>query len=856
MKKVILPILLAFILWSYYSVLAQDLIHNFDDIGADTNFVWTSNVEGGNSYFTWQQDSNDKVEGTASLDIKTAIDSLHSWGSYSQLIYRMPEGQFLDWSSSDTLHLWMKIVSAPVYPQYMSFRIQLIDKGPAGSDQDETYLYQNDLVLDAVSGWFELKVPLHEINSQGRTVVPADSGFVVAPGNWGGFSYNDDKLNIDKLVGWNIVCVTTTTALDPNPPAGHANVPADSLEFKIDKFERTGNKAIPFVVFNGIAVPAQLGTPWVWGGAAISVEEGAGPVPNSNALKWVMGDDYGNGWNGFGFDVVPPFNLSGGWATDSLKFMMKTDATGDSLRAQFENGVGKVGVIFNTANDTLWHQYSFALRDMVPMEGTTGFDPANITTFGIMTQHDSALGILGKVAYMTNMWTGNPVINVIPPSAPSGISVITNNDYSNTIIWSDVPGQKNETYNVYYSLNPITDITAPDVDVAVTGITHGTKLAVHQLLAPGSDQNVSYYYAVVCRSDGGILGTPGGTSTATQNMAKGVTTIHWGAPPNFVADADLSEWDGITSFRMYPSDHSGTVVTNTNIPNDTVCSADAYIAMDENYLYVAFHINTNNVYYDPNLDAVGNSYLNTCPDLFIGLYNWHGASHTGLETGAQPDYHLRFSQNHIRIDNMGVDSLELYGSNYAWNPTRFPDPLAGYNVEARIPWTDMAHKADNGNTRTDHVFIPKEGMRIPIDFEINNVSPSATQRDGQLDYSSAANGNSWQNVAVWTYTWINDKWFTGVNGNAQTINSYTLSQNYPNPFNPTTNIRYSIEKASLVTLNVFDILGRKVATLVNQYQTAGVHTVNFNASNLASGVYFYRLEAGSFNNVKKMLLIK
>ena len=85
-------------------------------------------------------------------------------------------------------------------------------------------------------------MPLHEINSQNRTVVPADSGFVEAPGNWGGFSYNDDKLNIDKLIGWDIVSVTTTTALNPNPPAGWTNIPADSLEFKIDQFERTGNK--------------------------------------------------------------------------------------------------------------------------------------------------------------------------------------------------------------------------------------------------------------------------------------------------------------------------------------------------------------------------------------------------------------------------------------------------------------------------------------------------------------------------------------------------------------------------------------------------------------------------------------
>jgi hypothetical protein len=340
-------------------------------------------------------------------------------------------------------------------------------------------------------------------------------------------------------------------------------------------------------------------------------------------------------------------------------------------------------------------------------------------------------------------------------------------------------------------------------------------------------------------------------------MAKGVTTVHWGAPANFVADADLSEWAGITPFRMYPSDHSGTVVTNTNIPSDTVCSADAYVAMDADYLYVAFHVNSNNVYYDPLLDKAGTTYLNTCPDLFIGLYNWHGASHTGLESGANPDYHLRFSQHHIRIDNMGVDSLEVYGSDYAWNDARFPDPLAGYNVEARIPWTDLAHKSDLGNTRNDNLFVPLEGMRIPIDFEINNVSPGKTQRDGQLDYSSAANGNSWSNVGLWTFTWNGNKWeVTGVTDRNQTVNSYKLEQNYPNPFNPSTSIRYSIIQPGKVVLKVYDILGREITTLVNQFQVAGNYTVNFDASKLASGVYFYRIESGAFQNVKKMMLLK
>lgn len=121
-------------------------------------------------------------------------------------------------------------------------------------------------------------------------------------------------------------------------------------------------------------------------------------------------------------------------------------------------------------------------------------------------------------------------------------------------------------------------------------------------------------------------------------------------------------------------------------------------------------------------------------------------------------------------------------------------------------------------------------------------------------------------VSLWEYTQIDSPYvwseytsawpLTSVQEGTGTPDSYSLSQNYPNPFNPSTAISYKLSANSYVTLKVYDVLGREVATLVDEKQNAGTHVVSFNASRLPSGVYFYRLNAGTFTATRKMLMIK
>ncbi len=85
---------------------------------------------------------------------------------------------------------------------------------------------------------------------------------------------------------------------------------------------------------------------------------------------------------------------------------------------------------------------------------------------------------------------------------------------------------------------------------------------------------------------------------------------------------------------------------------------------------------------------------------------------------------------------------------------------------------------------------------------------------------------------------------------------YALKQNYPNPFNPTTNISFDLPKESTVQLQIYDIQGKLVSTLVNERMDEGTHSVSYNSSGLPSGVYFYRLQTDEFTDIKRMLLLK
>ncbi|MBS1518987.1 MAG: T9SS type A sorting domain-containing protein [Bacteroidetes bacterium] len=162
---------------------------------------------------------------------------------------------------------------------------------------------------------------------------------------------------------------------------------------------------------------------------------------------------------------------------------------------------------------------------------------------------------------------------------------------------------------------------------------------------------------------------------------------------------------------------------------------------------------------------------------------------------------------------------------------------AGFDIERKdqkektnVSWKKIGSLSGHGTTSIVQNYFFKDN---------NLLTGSYSYRLKQIDF----NGN-------FEYFNLSNEVVIGI------PEKFELSQNYPNPFNPSTKIDFSLPADGLVTMKIFDMSGKEVMTLLNEVKTAGYHSVNFNASNLSSGIYFYRLSAADYTDTKKMMLVK
>ncbi len=254
---------------------------------------------------------------------------------------------------------------------------------------------------------------------------------------------------------------------------------------------------------------------------------------------------------------------------------------------------------------------------------------------------------------------------------------------------------------------------------------------------------------------------------------------------------------------------------------------------------------------------VGNGTIALSDNAESGIGNW---TVTGAWSVHTDSYHSASHSFAYAPYSANADgSLTLATPfNSTSTPVLFLTFWQRYDLENSYDFGAVEVSSDNGTTwQTVASYTGTNLTWTQQSFNITNYSAGSSQVKIRFHLTSDAGvqNQGW---------WVDDITLTDYCGTLTGVNqthsgtpvTFALNQNYPNPFNPSTTIKFQLPKQAYVTIKVYDILGRLVATLVNENKEAGFYNVNFDASNLASGLYIYKIEAGDFTDTKKMMLIK
>jgi len=661
----------------------------------------------------------------------------------------------------------------------------------------------------------------------------------IVDGSWHHFTIalKDFIINVEDINKTDIVAVSFETE------TGIAS------EIYIDKVW-IGQPELPITmtIFDGQSlVPGIEHEAWGFENNDLVLVEGEGFQPGTPAILWETSNW---DWQGHGFKFnTHDFTYS--MTVDTVKIKIKAPAGINDLALEFYDVnyystylSAKIVLDESIVTwDGEWKSLEIPLADFNVPEG---FDVSQIYELGV-TAADSTIP---ERLLLDDIWIGSPYIetDMTPPEPPATVTVTVDEDtpYINYIVWEDVGSEYSESYDVYASAEPITDLTASNVISLVSNVPEGENLAIHRLYSPLASSELTFYYALTCTDAAGNVSETFSTSAAFTNTGRAHPIIAHGAPANFIADGYFDEWAGIVPFKIKPETNP---VVSGSIADSLDLNVNCYLAMDEENFYVAFDI-IDDVFAWKTTNTV-DWWDDESIEFFIGLYNIIGSEshHNYWGRGAEPDYRIVFRPDRLTIDAWpGVDSLMAGTENYFFESGGASD----WFIEAKIPFAKLTQVAG------DSAFTPVKGMKVPIEIQVNDADIVDGGEVARIQFGDNSTADGWwNNPDIWTFTWVGLPGATSVNSerNIKTL-SYNLADNYPNPFNPSTTINYSIARDGFVELHVYNALGQKVATLINKRQTAGYHSVNLDAKNLASGLYFYKILTNDFSQVKKMILIK
>ena len=726
-------------------------------------------------------------------------------------------GEIWDWSGYDSISFSYYNSVPQTLENRVHLRLNLSDFGDIADPANYTglgeYYYSFHYILDNASGWNTITMPLERNDSW-------DGGGFNLTG-WSGDAGNGE---VDKhaIAGFHLEFSIS----------GGGDGDYSGGTIILDNFTLTGSKNVLTNPGFELADAQDDGFGWgsaLGGGHAEVVTDASMAHSGDNYLSIGVTDNwavfysedsipaqFGETWNFSGFGK----SVSGGDGAGAFFKLEAKDAAGTVL--------GTTGDVAIAVTDE-WENHSV---EFVMPEGTV-----QMAAVIVASRWD---GVACDFAFDDMFLMSMGVLDVIPPDPVQNVSA-TPATYYNLVTWADNDGEEGETYNVYASTEPITDLSSPTVDVVAVNVLEGASAAVHYLHNPLEDSDVTYYYAVACKDASNNVGGPGSSDGSITNTAKGVPTISLTPPVSFAADGDLQEWydSGIIPFELGATDNSyGTPHLGFGeVDDNNDLYGTIWTAVDDDYFYVAAEILDNVV----NNDASSGWWTADVVQLCFGFYDQRGSKHVGMERGTEPDYKIYFTPEGANSDN-GEGVLASHGDGNYFHEVFNPD----YVFEFRI-------SLDSILIEDDVRLIPANGTRTPFE-------PMVYDNDGDgleaiMVLSPTNDDNAHQTCEVWSNTWIGDQ--STVDIDKEVIaNQFALFPNYPNPFNPVTTIGFSLPNAQQVSLSVYNLIGQEVVSLVNKELPAGYHTINWYAGSMASGVYLSRLTSGGKTITQKMLLLK
>jgi len=575
---------------------------------------------------------------------------------------------------------------------------------------------------------------------------------------------------------------------------------------------------------------------------------------------------------------VPLWSRDGQWHELAIPLPPSTSTALDSAKA----GKKVDGTDLGVAVDSLLQYWSYG-GAWGSGAGVWGPDDANWkewewTAVEMVGFHFDWDGASGPV-FIDDFYIGGSSTDLSAATAAPkevGAVSVSNANSVNTLSWPS--NDDAAAYQVYFSDKPFTS-TSDDGVLYLGRVTDKTTFD-HSPLAPHPSlaTNVASYYGVTSLSN---FGTENPSIAASYKSVTGnVKSTPWiQEVSETTAFGILDDLDaGVVSSAKFPDFIMPFVVTPDSKVTEGSASVDeadlsakvwiVYFEGIETGTYIIFYAEVTDDKRQFNTSASGAQAAWDFDSIELGFGGYqvesflNGSSHEVAMRGAEPDYQFRMGKHSDQAQGFVYENFRF--ANLMPNSQCLVDSLLdssekviGYKLIGAL----NVEQLQGGEQSDVLVDLPNDlDLKLyPFTFAVNDNDGAG--RKSQMNWSYKPNTSSswWNSPDELPSVAFAGKGIVVANESeeqSQLAASFELNQNYPNPFNPSTKIDFTLPSQSNVTLEVFNVLGQKVATLANGVMSSGKHSVNFDATSFASGMYLYKITAGSFVSSKKMMLIK